>query len=75
MKRPISDKFRQNFGKRVAAARRAHGTPQSAVAEALGLSKNSIAAIENGRQLPALDLLRPLADELGVNIDDLFPPA
>lgn len=50
---------------------------QATVARACGVSQSTIARIEQGQRLPAVDLLLALADYFGVTMDALVrePPA
>jgi putative transcriptional regulator len=58
----------------VRAHRRAAGLSQAALAEALGVSRQTVIAIEQGRYLPSLPLAFALARHFGVRIDALFHP-
>jgi putative transcriptional regulator len=58
----------------VRAHRSAAGLSQAALAEALGVSRQTVIAIEQGRYLPSLPLAFALARHFGVRIDALFHP-
>jgi putative transcriptional regulator len=48
---------------------------QAALAEALGVSRQTINAIETGRYLPSLPLAFALAGYFGTAIEQLFTPS
>ena len=48
---------------------------QAALAEAVGVSRQTINAIETGRYLPSLPLAFALADYFGTAIEQLFTPS
>lgn len=50
------------------------GLSQAELGEALGVSRQTINAIEVGRYLPSLPLAFGLASFIGVTIEDLFDP-
>lgn len=50
------------------------GLSQGALAEGLGVSRQTVNAIETGRYLPSLPLAFELASYFGVPIEDLFRP-
>ena len=45
---------------------------QGELAEALGVSRQTIISIENGRYDPSLDLAFRLADYFGMSIEEMF---
>ena len=55
---------------RVGRARRR--ITQGELAEALGVSRQTIISIENGRYDPSLDLAFRLADYFGMSIEEMF---
>lgn len=55
---------------RVCRARRR--ITQGELAEALGVSRQTIISIENGRYDPSLDLAFRLADYFGMSIEEMF---
>ncbi len=55
---------------RVCRARRR--ITQGELAEALGVSRQTIISIENGRYDPSLDLAFRLADFFGMSIEEMF---
>jgi molybdate-binding protein/DNA-binding XRE family transcriptional regulator len=57
---------------RVRAAREAKGWSQAALAERVGLSRQSIGAIEAGRATPAVDVALRIATGLERSVEDLF---
>lgn len=48
---------------------------QGALGEALGVSRQTINAIETGRYLPSLPLALALARFFGTSVEDVFHPA
>jgi putative transcriptional regulator len=55
--------------------RRARAISQAALADAVGVSRQTINAIETGRYLPSLPLAFALAAYFGTAIEDLFDPS
>lgn len=51
-----------------------HGISQGALGEAVGVSRQTINAIETGRYLPSLPLAFALACYFGAAIEDVFVP-
>lgn len=63
-----------SFGARLKAARNSKGLTQEQLAEAVGMTRASVCAYENGRQKsPSLRTLRKLADVLEVDVSSLVP--
>ncbi len=54
--------------------RAAQGLSQGALAHALGVSRQTVNAIETGRYLPSLPLALALARFFGTAVEDLFHP-
>jgi len=54
--------------------RAAHGLSQAALADALGVSRQTVNAIETGRYLPSLPLAFALARFFGTSVEALFHP-
>ena len=50
------------------------GLSQAALAGALGVSRQTVNAIEQGRYLPSLPLAFALAQHFEVRVDELFHP-
>jgi putative transcriptional regulator len=50
------------------------GLSQGALGTALGVSRQTVNAIEKGRYLPSLPLALALAQHFGLTIEDLFHP-
>ncbi|HVA36096.1 MAG TPA: substrate-binding domain-containing protein [Candidatus Dormibacteraeota bacterium] len=59
-------------GQRLRTARRAHGFSQRALAEAVDISRQAVAALEAGRISPSLPLALALARRLGATVEQLF---
>jgi putative transcriptional regulator len=55
--------------------RQGRGISQAALADAVGVSRQTINAIETGRYLPSLPLAFALAGYFGTAIEDLFEPS
>ena len=47
------------------------GLTQSEMAEALGVSKKTVGAWENGKSMPSIDKVEPICSILGVKYDDI----
>jgi transcriptional regulator with XRE-family HTH domain len=62
----------QEVGKRIQAARERKRWNQSDLARALGKARQHISLIEQGKQFPAVPLLRDIAMVLGVSTDYLL---
>ncbi len=58
----------------VRTRRSAAGLSQGALGSALGVSRQTINAIETGRYLPSLPLAISLARYFGVAVEELFDP-
>lgn len=54
------------------AARAEKDTTQAALAEAVGVSRQTINAIEKGEYNPTINLCRTICKALGKTLDDLF---
>lgn len=54
------------------AARAEKDMTQAALAEAVGVSRQTINAIEKGEYNPAINLCRAICKALGKTLDDLF---
>ncbi|MDQ8046093.1 MAG: helix-turn-helix transcriptional regulator, partial [Patulibacter sp.] len=50
------------------------GLSQAALGAAVGVSRQTINAIETGRYMPSLPLAFSLAHHFGVRVDELFHP-
>ncbi len=51
------------------------GLTQAEVAEALGVSRQTVISIENGRYLPSLPLAFRIARLFGVPVEAMFEPS
>ncbi len=60
------------IGAFISACRREMGLTQEQLGESLGVSQRSVSRWETGRNLPDLSLLSPLADALGVGVEELL---
>jgi len=54
--------------------RKAKGVRQSDMAEAIGVARATIIAIENNQYNPSLELAFKIADYFGKSIHDIFQP-
>lgn len=59
---------------RVRAERTAKGLSQAELAGALGVSRQTVISIENGRYLPSLPLAFRIARYFGLSVDHMFDP-
>jgi transcriptional regulator with XRE-family HTH domain len=62
------------IGRNVATVRERRGTRQAELADAVGMSRSSIANTEQGRQRISAHTLVALAQALGVEVADLLGP-
>jgi putative transcriptional regulator len=61
------------IGNRVRALREAHGNvSQAALGEAIGVTRHTIIAIEQGRYSPSLESAFRIARYFGVGVEDVF---
>ena len=67
-----STKIRKAFGKRVRELRQSKGFSQESLADAVGLHRTYIGAIERGEQNVSIDNIAKLAKILKVSISTLF---
>ena len=58
---------RVEIGPRIAKIREDAGLTQSALARAVGTSQSAVSAIEGGERNPSYDMLRQIAEALGVS--------
>lgn len=65
-------KMMKAFGKRIAEVRKSRGITQQELAENISMSVVAIAYIETGKRWARLGTLSKIADNLGVDISDLF---
>lgn len=59
---------------RVRELRAARGWTQAELAGRLGVSRQTVISIENGRYEPSLSLAFKFADVFGLRIEDIFAP-
>ncbi len=57
---------------RIRVLRAEHGLSQAELASRVGVSRNSINAVENGRFDPSLPLAFAISDEFGLTIEEVF---
>ena len=62
-------------GNGVRAARRQAGLTQAELAEAAGVSRQTVVAVEAGDYAPSVYLALSLAAHLGTSVEALFAPA
>lgn len=65
---------RRTNGASVATIRKALGMRQGALAASAGISTPYLCQIEKGERQPAPDVVRRLADELGVTLESITYP-
>lgn len=56
----------------IRAVREAHGMTQAELARRVGVTRQTLIAIEQGRYSPTLELAFQLSRVFGVGLDDLF---
>ena len=56
----------------IKALRKEHGLRQEDLADKLGVSRQTIIAIENDKYNPTLELAMKLAKQLGKSVEDIF---
>jgi transcriptional regulator with XRE-family HTH domain len=64
----------QLVGQRISAARKAAGLTQKQLADRMGVSQPTVAALERGRGNPTIGQLAAVADALGAGLDVQFTP-
>ena len=57
---------------KIKVLRAMHDLTQEDLAKVIGVSRQTILAIEKGKYIPSLDLAYKLARHFGVNIEDVF---
>lgn len=57
---------------RIATWRKARGLPQSALAEAAGISKSAISHIERGKAKPSMAVLTKIVERLGLSMEKFY---
>ena len=57
---------------RVRELREAHGLSQAALAEAVGVTRQTIISLERGGYVPSLLLAMSLAERFGMAVEDVF---
>ena len=57
---------------RVRERREAHGLSQAALAEAVGVTRQTIISLERGGYVPSLLLAMSLAERFGMAVEDVF---
>ena len=62
----------ETIGKRIAALRREKSMKQDELAEKLGVTPQAVSKWENDQTCPDISLLPPLAEILGVSVDELL---
>ena len=72
MAAPQND-VRKRFGAVVRDRRKAQGYSQESFADACGLHRTYVGAIERGERNVSIDNIARIAETLGVRIADLFP--
>ena len=61
-----------SFGNYICELREKKGLSQSQLGEKLGVTNKAVSKWENGGAYPSTDLMLPLAETLGVTIEDLY---
>lgn len=68
----MSRKLAKRIGKRIIKLREEQGLTSEQLAFQYDISKGYLSKIENGKQLPSLEMLEKIAKALGVDIKELF---
>lgn len=68
----MDDDIRKRFAKNVRRLRRAMDMSQEAFADAAGLHRTYVSAVETGRRNPSITVVAQFAKALGVRPGDLF---
>jgi len=74
-KLPDSEPVLQKVGERIRALRRQHNMTQTQLAERVGIAKQNMNNLEQGRNLPSTAVLYRMARALGTRTDDFFEEA
>ena len=69
------DDIKKTFGRVLRRAREARGLSQERLAEAVGVSDDSIGNAERGLSIPRFEVVVELARALGVSVADFVPGA
>jgi transcriptional regulator with XRE-family HTH domain len=64
----------QTIGSAIRTRRRQGNLSQGKLGRLVGKSQQWISAVENDRYLPSIELMRQVADHLGCDLADLYPP-
>lgn len=70
----MDEELRQ-IGPRLRALRRGRGWTLEELAERAGMSPSTLSRLESGKRQASLELVLPLARQLGIGLDDLVTPA
>ncbi len=62
----------KEVGKRITEGRRAKGMTQMALADALGISYQTVSSWENGRTMPDISKLPEISEILGISVDEIL---
>jgi len=69
---PQDKRFYQQLGQRIARLRKAQNLTQQQLADLIGVAQQTLAHYEIGRLRIAVAALPPLAEALGVNVEELL---
>jgi transcriptional regulator with XRE-family HTH domain len=68
----VSTEFRKRFGARVRELRHEKNMLQGELADKVGIQESFVSNIENAKKEPCLEVIKMLADGLGVSLRKLF---
>jgi transcriptional regulator with XRE-family HTH domain len=68
----VSTEIRKRFGARVRELRREKNMLQGELADKVGVRESYVSDVENAKKEPCLEVIRMLADGLGVSLRRLF---
>ena len=64
--------IKKRFGKRIRDLRKQQGLSQEGLADAIGIHRTYIGAVERGEQNISIENIERIAKELNVSLSDLF---
>ena len=62
----------ERFGRRIRAFRKLKRIPQAELASRLNVSSSFLGRVERGEKTPDIEMLQKIAEQLDINIQELF---